>query len=275
MQSMIPVSALVLTYNEEKNIARCLKSLTWANEIVVIDAKSQDRTRQICEDPSKPWASKIRWIERAWSGFKDQRNFSLNQAKHDWVFVVDADEECTPELKAKIQEILSSPPAFQAYKVHRIEYFVGIPIRHGMWNPSYQDRFFNKKGIRYINEVHEYPPFPSTPGKIHEPLLHDPNHGVEQFMNKLNFYTTLEAKDRFEQGQRTNLFHLLLTFPAMSLKSYFYYGAWKDGLAGIIISLLEGISRTIRHIKLWQLQVQKSQSRYTPTASKDHAAPYS
>ncbi len=257
---MIPVSAVIIAYNEEALIGRCLSSLVWADEIVVIDSYSTDRTPEICKDPTQPWASRLRFVQRKWSGFKDQRNFALQQAQNDWILVVDADEACSPELAEKIRSLLSERegPSFQAYKVRRIEYLLGKPIRYGNWNPSYQDRFFYRKGVYYVNDVHEYPIFPSSTAEIHEPLLHTPHLTPEKIISKMNFYTTIEAKDRYAQGKRTNAFHLIATFPAMTWKTYFYYGAYKDGIHGLIVSLLEGISRLVKHIKIWQLQIENS-----------------
>jgi hypothetical protein len=173
--------------------------------------------------------------------------------------VVDADEECTPELSAKVREIVDRPggPEFNAYKVHRKEFFMGKPIFYGMWNPSYQDRFFNKTGVRYVNDVHEYPKFPRPPGEIHEPLLHKAEVTVERYLEKLNRYTSIEAKDRYDQGQRTNIFRMVCAFPAHAFKSFFYYRARKDGIHGLVISLLEGVSRVVRQIKIWQLMQQE------------------
>ena len=251
----IPVSAVIITLNEEKKIGACLSSLTWADEILVVDAQSKDQTVAICTDPNQPWSGKTRVIERAWTGFKDQRNFSIQNAKNDWVLVVDADEECTPELRAKILSMMARPggPERRAYKVHRREFFQGRPIFYGMWNPSYQDRFFHREGVRYVNDIHEYPVFPQPPGDIHEPLLHNADLTVEKYMDKLNRYTTIEAHDRYNQGQRTTLFKLIGAFPAHFLKSLFYYGAYKDGVHGVVISLLEGVSRVVRQIKIWQI----------------------
>ncbi len=254
-----PVSALIVTYNEEKKIASCLEALAWADEILVVDAKSTDQTRAICLEPGRSWTPKIKVLERAWTGFRAQRNFSLSQAAHDWVLVVDADEICTPELAKKVRSLLDQPsgPELHAYKVHRQEFFQGKRIFYGMWNPSYQDRFFNKNGVQYINDVHEYPVFKNPPGKIHESLLHHSHLTVERYIEKLNHYTTIEAQDRFNQGQRTTVFKLIGAFPAHALKSYFYYKAYKDGVHGVIISLLEGVSRVVRQIKIWQIGVQR------------------
>ncbi|MGK5090062.1 glycosyltransferase family 2 protein [Bdellovibrionota bacterium FG-2] len=249
------VSALILTKNEEKKITRCLESLVWADEILVIDAQSTDSTRALCLEKGKPWSDQLRLLERPWSGFKDQRNFSLHEARNDWVLIIDADEACSPELAAKIRTLLNSPagPPARAFKVRRIEYFLGKPIHFGIWNPSYQDRFFHRAGVRYINDIHEYPIFPTPPHEIHEPLFHSPDFSSERFLEKMNTYTSIEAKDRVTQGQRTNAFKLIAAFPAMFFKNYFYYGAYKDGTHGLVISLLEGVSRVVRHIKIWQM----------------------
>jgi glycosyltransferase involved in cell wall biosynthesis len=249
-----PVSALIIAKNEEKHIARCLASLTWADEIILVDGESTDQTPKIAGDKNAPWASKIRFISQPWRGFQTQRTFALIEAKNDWVLVVDADEECSPELAAKIQSFFISGgmPPRKAYKVRRIEYFLGKPIHHGIWNPSYQDRFFNRQGVKYVNEIHEYPLFPEPAHDLHEPLHHSPDFAPEKFLEKMNRYTSIEARDRVRNGQRTNGFRLIFAFPAMFLKNYFYYSAYKDGIHGFVISILEGISRAVRHIKIWQ-----------------------
>jgi glycosyltransferase involved in cell wall biosynthesis len=270
VSAVTPVSAVMITKNEEKKISSCLYSLSWAQEIIVIDANSQDKTSQICQDQSKPWAKKIRFINRSWSGFRDQRNFALKQAQQDWVLVIDADEECSIELQKKICSLFEhgNIPPSKAYKVRRVEYFLGKEIRYGIWNPSYQDRFFHRVGIEYKNDIHEYPLFRCRPEKLHEPLLHSPDFSPEKFLYKMNHYTTLEAQARVAAGQRTRVFTLFFAFPAMFFKNYFYYKAYKDGMYGFIISLLEGISRAVRHIKIWQFSnshrsqnIEKSYSR--------------
>jgi glycosyltransferase involved in cell wall biosynthesis len=254
--SKTPISALILTRNEERCIARCLRSLAWADEIVVIDAESSDRTVEICQDPAAPWAGRVRVVTRAWTGFRDQRNFSLAQARHDWVLVVDADEQCTPELARRIRELLDAPggPTQRYWKVRRREYFLGQEIHHGIWSPGYQDRFFHRSGIAYVNDIHEYPQFPSAPGWIEEALLHDPEFSVERFLDKMNKYTSVEARERYAAGFRTNLFHTAFAPVNMFYKTYLYYGGWKDGRYGFMIALMEALSRLTRHLKVWQLQ---------------------
>ncbi len=255
---MIPLSITILTRNEERVLERCLKSASWADEIVVIDAMSTDRTKEIATKSSAPWSGKLKWIERPWSGFKDQRNHALKCASHEWILCLDSDEECSEELRKRVLELLSSVggPPKRAYKVRRQEYFLGKRIQYGIWNPSYQDRFFHKKGVYYVNDVHEYPIFESLPDRIHEPIYHDPTFNPDRFLHKMNLYTTIEAQDRINRGQRTSIFKLFFAFPAMFLKNYFYYKAYRDGVHGFVISLLEGVSRVVRHIKMWRIQSQ-------------------
>ncbi len=266
----LPITVAIITKNEERHIVRCLKSLAWAAEILVVDAESTDQTPKLCQDPAAPWAGRMTFLTRAWSGFRDQRNFSLERAKNSWILVVDADEECTPELEKRLHELMANPsgPPHRAYKVRRVEYFLGKAIQHGCWNPSYQDRFFHRDGVKYVNEIHEYPIFPQPPQDIHEPLLHSPDFAPERFLEKMNKYTTIEARDRIKQGQRTNWFRMLFAGPAMFYKNYVYYRAYRDGFHGFAISLLEGVSRVVRHVKMWQFQREMAEAAKTAEASR-------
>lgn len=248
------VSAVLIVANEDQTIERSLGSLAWCDEIVVVDAKSSDRTKAVANNPNAPWAETLRWFERDWDGFRNQRNYALDQTTHDWVLCLDADEACTPELKERLQGILSEKDPFPYWKIHRQEYFLGRPIHFGVWNPSYQDRFFRKEGVRFVNEIHEYAKFPIEPRKIHESLLHAPDFNPDKFLAKMNKYTTIEARDRVRAGQRTNVFRIITAGPAMFLKNYFYYKAYRDGIHGVAISVLEGISRSVRHVKIWWFQ---------------------
>ncbi len=248
------ISAVLICANEERYIARVLASVAWCDEIVVVDAKSADRTKAIAGDPAAPWAPKLRWYEREWEGFRNQRNFALDRATHEWILCIDADEECTPELRARLESLLAEENPHPYWKIHRQEYFLGRPIRWGVWNPSYQDRFFRKEGVRFVNEIHEYARFPDEARRIHESLLHAPDFDPDRFLAKMNKYTTIEARDRVLAGQRTNAFRIVTTGPAMFLKNYFYYKSYRDGLHGVAISVLEGVSRSVRHVKMWWMQ---------------------
>lgn len=251
------VSATLIVKNEAAYIARALNSLLWCDEIVVVDAFSDDDTARICQDPKAPWASKIRFIQQSWLGFSEQRNFAISKAHSTWIFFLDGDEACSPELAKKIQAILAAQkpdsPSIQ-YKIRRQEYFLGKPIHHGIWNPSFHVRLFKKEEVRFVGDVHEGTETKAQTGKIEEPILHVEDLRMERFLTKLNHYTSLQAKRDFETGMRTNFFKIFFAFPAMFYKNYIYYGAFRDGREGFIISVMEGISRTVRHLKIWQHQ---------------------
>ena len=252
---MRAVSALLIVKNEAAYIERALRSLTWCDEILVVDSFSQDETPQICRDPAMPWASKIRFMQKEWLGFSAQRNFAIEHARHPWILFLDGDEACSPELEQSLKKLLAGPELTPGqYKIRRQEFFLKKPIHHGIWNPSYHIRFFYKERFRFVGEVHEGVESPYETRSIEEPIIHVEDLRIERILNKLNHYTTIQAEKDFEGGLRTNAFRILLSFPAMFYKNYVYYGAWKDGVEGFIISVLEGVSRTIRHLKIWQVE---------------------
>ncbi len=251
---MRPITALLIVKNEAVFIERALNSLLWCDEIVVVDAFSTDATLKLCTEPGAPWASRLRFIQKEWLGFSKQRNFALEQAKHEWAFFLDGDESCSPALKDRIQELLrqnSLEPA--QYKIHRQEFFLKKPIRHGIWNPSYHLRFFPKSQVQFIGDVHEGIESKLPVKTIHESIIHVEDLRIERFLGKLNHYTTIQAQNDFDRGRKTSFWRILVSFPAMFYKNYIYYGSYKDGKEGFIISVLEGLSRTVRHLKIWQL----------------------
>ncbi|MEW6057816.1 MAG: glycosyltransferase family 2 protein [Bdellovibrionota bacterium] len=245
---MARISACVIAYNEDRSIARCLNSLRFADEIIVIDGLSTDRTVEI----SKSIATKV--VQARWEGFAKQRNRALSEASGEWVFFLDADEEASLDLGGVLCKIaqgdLSEHP--NCYSIKRIEYFLGKRLEYGPGNPSYQWRFFKREGVRFEGDVHEYPRFDGPVGLISDAAIHHwPSLGIDRFLNKLNHYTTLEALDRFALGQRTTLFHAFGTFFTTFLKNGVRYRGLLNGRAGLVLTLLESISRVVRHLKLW------------------------
>lgn len=242
------ISACVISYNEERSLERCLKSLEFADEVVVIDAFSSDRTAEIAQKH----ATKV--VQSKWAGFTRQRNIGLENCTGDWVFFLDADEEATAELGARLRQIAAESLAGHpnCYSIKRIEYFLGKQLTYGPGNPSFQWRFFKRSGVRFEGEVHEYPRFEGQIGLIDDAaILHWPDLGIDRFLNKLNHYTTLEALDRFAMGQRTTLWHAAFTFFSTFLKNGIRYRGFLNGKEGFILTLLESFSRVVRHLKLW------------------------
>ena len=258
------VSAVLIIKNEAAYIERALNSLVWCDEIVVVDSYSTDDTQKICQDETAPWASKIRFFQQTWLGFSEQRNFAMKQSSSQWIFFLDGDESCSGELATKIQNTLFNHQNSQQpinYKIRRQEFFLGKPIHYGIWNPSYHVRLFQKGALQFKGDVHEGLFGNGETREIHEPIIHVEDLNIERFLNKLNLYTSLQAKNDYETGLRTNFVRILLSFPAMFYKNYLYYRSYRDGKEGFIISVLEGISRTVRHLKIWQFQRLASRNK--------------
>lgn len=254
------ISGIVLVKNEEKALPRALASLLWCDEILVIDAGSTDASVELVLDPKAPWANKVRLIKNPWPGFSAQRNFALSQTSSSWRFFLDADEACSAELALELRSIaarVSTDDSTSYYHVRRREYFLSREIKHGSWNPSYHPRFLREGSGQYVKVLHEDFEGRGSPGRIEAPIDHWLERTIEDISERVNRYTTLEASRDFEKGTRTNLLQATLVFPAMFLKTYFYFGGFKDGRYGFAISLLEGIARVIRCLKLWQIQEQR------------------
>lgn len=251
------LSAIVIAKNEERLIERAVTSLRFADEIVVVDAESSDQTAQIAKGLG------ARVVTRAWTGFADQKNFAMEQARGPWIFALDADEAASPELGIMARKIVESYKAGNpvCYRVRREEYFLGRHLTGGPGNPSFQERLFLKEWVYYQGHVHEFPLIrsnaPGGYGLIQEPIHHNPTFNTDRFLGKMNHYTTLEAKDRFSRGQRTSLFHAVGTFFTTFFKNYVSYRGYRNGWQGVILIFLESTSRSIRHFKILELQNKK------------------
>ncbi len=254
----LPLSVVIIARNEAGLIGRAVASAGFAQEVLVVDAKSIDRTAEVARSLG------ARVVEREWTNFSDQRNFSLSQAGNEWVLVLDADEAITPALVQWLERFFSHPlPETGGWRIKRAEYFLGKRIHGACWNPSFQDRLFRKSQARYVGDIHEYPEVKGGWTNAPEEALldHNPNVTIESFLEKMNRYTTVEAHDRFRGGQRTSIPHLAVVFFANWWKNFFYYKAYRDGAHGFVISLMEAVSRTVRHLKLWQIEEMHRQGR--------------
>lgn len=261
------ISTFVITKNEEANIEKCLQSLSWADEIVVIDANSSDKTLEL----AKKYTDKI--FVRPWSGFSDQRNFALSKCVYDWVFFLDADETCSPELisffeKFKrvgiegLKEVINhcdaphpkgraSKPDVSLIEVKRLEHFRGKVYFYGEKTPSYQWRLFRRHDACFIGEVHEYVTFEGTIRRIELPILHYPPETISNIMDKINYYSTLDAQGLYKKGVKHSVLYMFFSGLSIFLKSYFRKGGYKDGVFGFILATLIGTTFFLRQAKLY------------------------
>jgi glycosyltransferase involved in cell wall biosynthesis len=240
------ISAIIITYNEEKNIRDCIESLKWADEIIVVDAESQDRTAKTAEELG------VRTYSQKWQGYGKQKNYALGKATCDWILSIDADERVTPELAKEIQEELVNP-SFSGYKIPRKAYFLGKWIRHGGWYPGYVLRLFQAGKARFAEkEVHEYLELNSKAGYLKNPLLHYTDDTLDHYLDKFCKYTSLASKELYVNGKRASLSDLFLRPILFFLKMYIAKCGFLDGIHGFILATLSSFYVFVKYAKLWE-----------------------
>lgn len=193
-----PLSVLVPTLDEEVNLPECLASVSWADEVFVVDSFSHDRTVEIAR------ACGASVVQHAFEGYSRQKNWALDTLplRNEWVLIVDADERVTPALRAEIERILASESAYDGYYVNRRFIFLGTWIRHAGWYPSWNLRLFRHARGRYDDrDVHEHVILHGQVGYLRNDLLHEDRRGLEAFVARHNRYSSLEAKARFKSEQ--------------------------------------------------------------------------
>lgn len=255
---MKSLSAVVIAYNEEEKISRALGSLKpVSDEIVVVDSYSTDRTMERCRDYTD------RIYRRAWEGYRSQKQFATEQARHDWVLSLDADEELSPELQKEILTWKESLPVASAgYLLPRKTYFLGRWIRHTTWYPDWQLRLFRKsKGRWEGGRVHESFKVEGPAGRFRSPLLHYSYSSVSEYLEQLESFSALAAADYFDRGVRAGPAQLLFLPPVVFVKNYLLRLGFLDGVPGLIVSVLSAQSTFFKYLKLWELQQVKSVSR--------------
>jgi len=243
------LSAYVLTFNEEGKIREALESITWADEIVVLDSHSTDRTEAICRE----YTDKIHQCD--FEGFGKLRNRALELVTHDWVLSLDADERATDELRVEIQAELASGPRADAFFVPRRNVFLGRWIRHCGWYPDYrQPQVFNRHRMRYREDlVHESFELDGRIGYLRGHIIQHPFRDLEEYLRKMSRYSTLMAEQMTRRGRPFRV-HQLITHPLFSfIKMYGFRQGFRDGMPGLILSLLYAYYTFVKYAKLWEL----------------------
>ncbi len=250
---MTKISAVVNTLNEEKKIERCLSSLKgFAHEIVVVDMMSTDKTREI----AKRFGAKI-YKHKRLGYVEPARNFAIEKAKYDWVFVIDADEEIKNDLKTYIKKELKDPRA-SFYRIPRKNMIFGKWMKHSGWWPDYNIRLFKKGSVSWNEVIHSVPMTLGRgfdiPSLENLAIVHRHYQSIEEYLLRMNRYTTIQARDLNKKGIEFK-WRMLLTKPLSEfLRRYFAEDGYKDGLHGLSLSVLQAFSEAILYLKLWQKQ---------------------
>lgn len=244
----LPVSLVVITLNEEKNIEECLRSVPWVSDLVVIDSGSTDETVSIAE------ACGARVIQKEWLGFGLQKKFASSQAKFDWILNLDADERMTPELSAEILGLFPNFDEDTGYLIPRKSWHLGSWIFHGGWYPDFQLRFFNRKKSDWNSaHIHEKVVAAKTE-KLKSPFTHFVFRDLHHQIETNNRYSLLLAEELFRQGKRFSIFKLVLKPWTKFLETYFWKKGFMDGLPGLIIAVGAAYSVFLKWAKLWELE---------------------
>jgi glycosyltransferase involved in cell wall biosynthesis len=247
---MQKISAVIITLNEERNIGCCLESIRWVDEIIIVDAFSKDNTLMI----SARHTDKI--FQREWPGYSEQKNFGLSRANGDWVLFIDADEEVSPPLVSEIRQILSlANNSFAGYRIQRESFYLGKWIKHGEWSPDRQLRLIRKgNGLWVGPSVHEQILLDGRVGYLKNKIYHYTYRDIAHHLEKLNRYSSLFAHDALVKKQRSNLCQLFIKPFSRFIKAYFLKQGFRDGLAGLVIAVMQSFEVFLRYAKLKELK---------------------
>ncbi len=245
----LKISVIVRTFNEEKNIRECLESVSWADEIVVVDSKSTDNTVAIVKEFTD------RVIIQDWLGHIGQSQFATDQTSHLWVLSIDADERISPPLKDEIRALDLDHSSYDAYEIPRRHFFMKRRINHSAWYPDYKIRLFRKDRCRWGGYApHDEVKVKGSKKKLRNDLVHYIYRDIAHFAATKNNYSTLTAQDHYRNGKRARLIDITLRPLYAFLYRYFFRLGIADGLAGFTISVLESHAVFMKYLKLYEIQ---------------------
>ena len=249
-----PLSVVLIAQNAAHQLDACLSSVSFADELVLVDSGSTDATRQVAQRHG------ARVVAKDWLGFGRQKQFAVEQARHDWVLCLDADERVSPELRASIERALAAPVA-PVYRMARCNRFLGRWLRHGEGYPDWSPRLFDRRSARWSDDpVHEKVLYAVTPGTLDGDLLHDSAENLGRYLDKQNRYTTLAAEQLFERGRDAGAFSLLASPAVRFLKFYVLRLGFLDGIAGLVHIGIGCMNSYLKYAKLIELRRTRRKS---------------
>lgn len=252
-----PLSVCIITHNEEDNLPRCLASVRFADEIVVVDSESTDRTVAIAQQAG------CRIISQAFLGYVAQKNLAVRQASHQWVLCLDADEWLRPGAATRIREALATrTPDIAGYTLKRHTYYLGDWVNHGGWWPEYKIRLFDRAQGQWCgNALHEGVHLNGRVAPLEVEIGHRSYRNMAHHFSKLNTYTTLMAEDLHARGATRVGIGTLLGRPVVRFcRMLFLKGGWRDGVRGLLIASIGAFYVFAKYAKLWELQHGRSQA---------------
>jgi glycosyltransferase involved in cell wall biosynthesis len=244
---MSRLSVAIIAWNEEERLRGCLESITWADEIVVVDAESTDKTVSLARE----FTDKV--YVRSWPGFAVQKNFALEHTTGDWILSLDADERVTSELRERIAAIVKADGPADGYSIPRRNIFWGAWVRHGGLYPDYQLRLFRRGAGRFVDDaVHESIRVQGRVDNLVAPLLHHSYRDLEDFVRRSNRYSTLSAQDWVRRGRPARLGDLIMRPLGRFVSMYILQRGFLDGWRGFVLAVLYAEYVFLRMAKVWE-----------------------
>ena len=246
---MTKLTVTVISHNEGPHIVEALQSVSWADEIILVDSHSTDDT----VERARPHVTRIE--VRDWGGYGTQKNHAAALASHDWILSLDADERVTPELAAEIQSLLRTHLPASGYKISRVSNYLGQWIRSTDWYPDYHVRLYDRRAAQWSEHtVHESIECPGRVEKLRGELLHYPYRNVSEHLAKIDRYTTLVAEQWSAEGRRSSPWQAVV-YPRLAfLRNYILRGGFRDGEAGLLVSKLNSYYVFLKYVKLFEMQ---------------------
>ncbi len=249
MGKHIKLSAVIITFNEEHNIKRCLESLKEvADEIIVVDSNSTDKTEEICRSYG------VQFITQSWLGYSRQKNFANNLAQYEYLFSIDADEALSPELTRSLLAF-KADPRYPLYEVKRLTNYCGSWIRHCGWYPDKKIRIWKKGIAEWQGEIHEtLATDQNLPVSLLEgDLLHYSYYSLKGHLDQINLFTEIMASEAVSKGKRASLLQLLFSPFIKFIKSYFIQLGFLDGYAGFVVSAVSAQATFYKYLKMREM----------------------
>jgi glycosyltransferase involved in cell wall biosynthesis len=251
---MPKLTIVIITFNEERNIGRCLESVKEiADEIVVVDSLSTDSTKQICESFG------VNFFPVSWKGYSGQKNYAHALATNNWILSIDADEAISEELKKSIVEWKKLPdPQFASF--NRLTNYCGQWIRHCGWYPDTKLRIFDKTRASWKGEVHENLVYDKSIRVVHlsGDLLHYSYYSVEEHIAQTNKFSTIGAQQLVERGRKVSFLKVVINPMVKFIRKYFFNLGFLDGYNGFVICRISALQTFLKYFKAWQMQHQSS-----------------
>ncbi len=246
---MPKLSVTVIARDEAANIAAALQSVSWADELIVVDSQSRDDTVAI----ARRYTDHV--VVREWAGYPAQKNFAASLASHDWILSLDADERVTPALAAEIQRTLQREPGEKGFSVPRVTWHLGRWIRTTDWYPDYQLRLYDRRSAEWTGRyVHEALSVNGAVGRLREDLQHFAYRDIAEHLETIDRYTTFAARQMHEDGRRAGWLQIAGHPPLAFLRNYLLKRGIADGVPGLVISAMNAYYVLLKFAKLWEIQ---------------------